>query len=144
MLLRSNFSSFSQYFFCLLLDFHVSAGTRFSLRDKRLFEISEFEITRVNRVFFVLCYALLLLAAGLFSVLSCFSECRIFVIVFFSNYDDLVGKEVVVWSALHWFVACALITKTRLYNFDLLKLHFYILKLGFTVVYSCFLILLTT
>ena len=34
--------------FCLLLDVRVSAGTRFSLRDKRLFEISEFEITRVN------------------------------------------------------------------------------------------------
>ena len=34
--------------FYLLLDFHVYAGTRFSLRDKRLFEISEFEITRVN------------------------------------------------------------------------------------------------
>ena len=34
--------------FHLMLDFHVSAGTRFSLRDKWLFEISEFEITRVN------------------------------------------------------------------------------------------------
>ena len=34
--------------FCMLLDFHVKAGTRFSLRDKRLFEISEVEITRVN------------------------------------------------------------------------------------------------
>ena len=34
--------------FYLLLDFHVLAGTRFSLRDKRLFEINEFEITRVN------------------------------------------------------------------------------------------------
>ena len=48
MLLRSNFSSFPQYFFYLLLDFYVKAGTRFSLRDKRLFEISEFEIARVN------------------------------------------------------------------------------------------------
>ena len=28
-----------------------------------------------------------------------------------------------------------LITKTRLYNFDPLKPHFYIVKLGFTVVY---------
>ena len=34
--------------FHLLLGFHVYAGTRFSLRDKRLFEISEVEITRVN------------------------------------------------------------------------------------------------
>ena len=32
--------------FYLLLDFHVQTGTRFSLRDKRLFEISEFEIAR--------------------------------------------------------------------------------------------------
>ena len=34
--------------FYLLLDFHVYAGTRFSLRDKRLFEISEVEIAKVN------------------------------------------------------------------------------------------------
>ena len=34
--------------FYMLLDFHVKAGTRFSLRDKRLFEISEVEIIRVN------------------------------------------------------------------------------------------------
>ena len=35
--------------FCyLLLIFHVSTRTRFSLRDKRLFEISEVEITRVD------------------------------------------------------------------------------------------------
>ena len=34
--------------FYVLLDFHVLVGTRFSLRDKRLFEISEVEITRVS------------------------------------------------------------------------------------------------
>ena len=28
--------------------FHVKTGTRFSLRDKRLFEISEVDITRVD------------------------------------------------------------------------------------------------
>ena len=33
-----------------------------------------------------------------------------------------------------------IITKTRLYNFDPLKLHFYIVKLGFTGVYIIFLI----
>ena len=32
----------------MLLDFHVQAGTRFSLQDKRLFEISEVKIARVN------------------------------------------------------------------------------------------------
>ena len=30
------------------LDFHVEPGTRFSLRDKRLLEISEVEIGRVS------------------------------------------------------------------------------------------------
>ena len=37
--------------FYLLLDFHVKAGTRFSLPDKWLFEISEVEITRVNCIY---------------------------------------------------------------------------------------------
>ena len=30
------------------LDFNVYVGNRFSLRDKRLFEISEVEIARIN------------------------------------------------------------------------------------------------
>ena len=35
--------------FCyLLLDFNVKTGTRFSPRDKRLFEITEVEIMRVD------------------------------------------------------------------------------------------------
>ena len=35
--------------FCyLMLDFYVKTGIRFSLRDKRLFEITEVEITRVD------------------------------------------------------------------------------------------------
>ena len=37
---------------------------------------------------------------------------------------------------------CDLITKTRLYNFDPLKPHFYIVKLGFTGVYIIFITLL--
>ena len=36
----------------------------------------------------------------------------------------------------------AIITKTRLYNFDPLKPHFYIVKLGFTGIHFIFLILL--
>ena len=48
-------------FFYLLLDFHVKAGTRFSLRDKRLFEISEVEITRVNCLF---CHCLFLISSA--------------------------------------------------------------------------------
>ena len=35
--------------FCyLMLDFYVKTGIRFSLRDKRLFEINKVEITRVD------------------------------------------------------------------------------------------------
>ena len=48
LLLRSKFLLFSTKFCYLLLDFHVQTGTRFSLRDKRLFEISEVEITIVD------------------------------------------------------------------------------------------------
>ena len=38
------------------------------------------------------------------------------------------------------FCSCECITKTRLYNFDPIKPHFYIVKLGFTGVYIIFLI----
>ena len=46
---------------------------------------------------------------------------------------------------IEWFHSCFLklqiiITKTRLYNVDPLKPHFYIVKLGFTGVYIIFLI----
>ena len=34
--------------FYLMLDFYVKTGIRFSFRDKRLFEITEVEITRVD------------------------------------------------------------------------------------------------
>ena len=34
------------------VDLCVKTGTRFSLRDKQLFEISEVEITRVNYIIF--------------------------------------------------------------------------------------------
>ena len=39
--------------FCyLMLDFNVKTRIRFSLRDKRLFEITEVEITRVDCIVF--------------------------------------------------------------------------------------------
>ena len=44
---KEQFLLFFTLFCCLLVDLCVITGTRFSLRDKRLFEISEFEITRV-------------------------------------------------------------------------------------------------
>ena len=39
---------FFTIFWYVLLDFHAKTGTRVSLRDKRLFEISKAEITRVD------------------------------------------------------------------------------------------------
>ena len=41
---------------------------------------------------------------------------------------------------LHCLPMYLFITKTRLYNFDPIKPHFYIVKLGFTGVYIIFLI----
>ena len=38
----------STIFYYLMLDLYVKTGIRFSLRDKRLFEITEVEITRVD------------------------------------------------------------------------------------------------
>ena len=35
-------------FYYLMLNFYVKTGIRFSIRDKRLFEITEVEITRVD------------------------------------------------------------------------------------------------
>ena len=40
----------------------------------------------------------------------------------------------------HNMFLCSNITKTYLYNFDLIKPHFYTVKLGFTGVYIIFLI----
>ena len=42
------FLPLSTIFCYLLFDFYVKTGIRFSLRDKRLFEITEVEITRVD------------------------------------------------------------------------------------------------
>ena len=45
---QEQFLLFPTIFCNLILDFCVKTGTRFSLRDKRLFEITEVEITRVD------------------------------------------------------------------------------------------------
>ena len=45
---HEQFLSFSTIFSYLMLDFYIKTRIRFSLRDKRLFEITEVEITRVN------------------------------------------------------------------------------------------------
>ena len=45
---EEQFLLFSTIFCHLLLGLHAKIGTRFSLRDTRLFEISKVEITRVD------------------------------------------------------------------------------------------------
>ena len=45
---EEQFLPLSTIFCYLMLDFYVKTGIRFSLRDKRLFEITEVEITRVD------------------------------------------------------------------------------------------------
>ena len=55
---RGEIASEEQYLFLstilcyLMLDLYVKTGVRFSLRDKRLFEITEVEITRVDCSFY--------------------------------------------------------------------------------------------
>ena len=53
---KEQFLLFSTIFCCLLVDLCVKTGTRFSLRDKRLFEISEFDKTRVDCIYGQGCY----------------------------------------------------------------------------------------
>ena len=47
---EEQFLLLSTIFCYLMLDFYVNTGIRFSLRDKRLFEITEVEITRVDYI----------------------------------------------------------------------------------------------
>ena len=48
---EEQFLLLSTIFCYLMLDFYVKTGVRISLRDKRLFEITEVEITRVDCTF---------------------------------------------------------------------------------------------
>ena len=50
---KEQFLPFSTIFYYLMLDFYVKTGIRLSLRDKRLFEITEVEITRVDCILIV-------------------------------------------------------------------------------------------
>ena len=45
---EEQFLPLSTIFYYLMLDFYVKTGIRFSVRDKRLFEITEVEIMRVD------------------------------------------------------------------------------------------------
>ena len=53
---EEQFLPFSTIFCYLVLDFFGKTKIRFSLRDKRLFEITEVEITRVDCILFRLFY----------------------------------------------------------------------------------------
>ena len=44
----------STIFYYLMLNFYVKTGIRFSFRDKRLFEITEVEITRVDCIYVII------------------------------------------------------------------------------------------
>ena len=48
---KEQFLPLSTIFYDLMLGFYVKTRIRFSLRDKRLFEITEVEITRVDCTF---------------------------------------------------------------------------------------------
>ena len=48
---QEQFFLFSTIFYNLILDFCAVTRTRFFLRDKRLFEITEVEITRVDCIY---------------------------------------------------------------------------------------------
>ena len=51
---EEQFLLLSTVFCYLMLDFYVKSGIRFSLRDKRLFEITEVEITRVDCIYILI------------------------------------------------------------------------------------------
>ena len=50
---EEQFLPLSTIFYYLMSDFYVKIGIRFSLRDKRLFEINEVEITRVDCILYM-------------------------------------------------------------------------------------------
>ena len=57
---EEQFLPLSTIFYYLMLDFYVKTGIRFSLRDKRLFEITEVEITKVDYIYLLKIYLVLL------------------------------------------------------------------------------------
>ena len=69
----------------------------------------------------------------------CFCFHCVYVIYFLFLFDNQALSEIV-RKLYECHDQVLLITKTYLYNFDPLKPHFYIVKLGFTGVYTSFLI----
>ena len=79
---EEQFLPLSTIFYYLILDFYVKTGIRFSLRDKRLFEITEVEITRVDCSYVV---HFVPLSAGLHGLFLL----HVHVVVIASHYLDL-------------------------------------------------------
>ena len=87
--LRSNF--FSSTIFCyLLVDLCVKTGTRFPLRDKRLFEISEVEITRVDCSFAICVSSINLLSR---------KDCHSWSWHLLGNFIDIVSSVIVLFNS---------------------------------------------
>ena len=108
--------------FCyLLLDFQVKARTRISLRDKRLFEISEVEITRVDCMSLLqairCCMLIIYCSNVMFYRILIFTCCRPYVI----NYSKAIFYQVLIFPFCH----------TLLYAF-------YKLQQGHPIVCYCF------
>ena len=59
-------------------------------------------------------------------------------VIYFSSMSRNFQKGEM--SADMTYLDCLFITKTHLYNFDPIKLHFHLVKLGFTKIYTIFLI----
>ena len=67
---QEQFLLFSTIFCDLILNFCVKTRTRFSLRDKRLFEITEVEITRVDCICTMVKYWSQVLRSTILTLLS--------------------------------------------------------------------------
>ena len=61
----------------MILDFYVKTGIRFSLRDKRLFEITEVEITRVDCIMLKLALRMSTMHITLINVVTVVCACSV-------------------------------------------------------------------
>ena len=78
---EEQFLLLSTILYYLMLDFCVKTGIGFSLRDERLFEVTEVEITRVDCIsianmhscfFFCIKFVLKMIFLGKFKIACCF------------------------------------------------------------------------
>ena len=93
---EEQFLPLSTIFYYLMLDFYVKTGIRFSFRDKRLFEITEVEITTVDCIF-----ASLSLRHA--SLTFCYFTVSLLVTVMLLYIHLHMGRIVSVVSSMHEF-----------------------------------------